>query len=147
MTRIDFYQIETDEPANLFTCRLIEKAWHQGNRVYVHTAGAEESRSLDDLLWTFRADSFIPHDQLAANPTGPVHIGHADEPGDHDGVLINLGGGVPDFFSRFERVAEIVPLSDESRQIARQNYTFYQHRGYPLDYHAITQGKTRGDSA
>ena len=137
MTRIDFYQIDTDEPTFLFSCRLIEKAWRQGHRVYVHVRTDNECSELDDLLWTFRPDRFVPHDVSTQTPSGPVHIGCGDNPGTHSDVLVNLSGQVPDFFSRFKRVAEVVPLNDERREQARTNYRFYRDRGYALQYHSI----------
>jgi DNA polymerase-3 subunit chi len=65
-----------------------------------------------------------------------VKISHQAEPG-HQDILVNLSGEVPDFFSRFSRVAEVVPLDDTKRDSARVNYKFYKDRGYPLAYHAM----------
>ena len=137
MTRIDFYQIENDEPPQLFACRLIDKVYRLGHQIYVHTRDADEAAALDDLLWTFRADRFIPHACKLTGEDAPILIGHDDEPADHHEVLVNLSGAVPDFFSRFERVAEVVPLDRNSRDAARANYKFYKDRGYPLQYHAM----------
>ena len=137
MTRIDFYQIESKEPPLSFTCRLIERIYRLGHRIYVHTAGDEEARMLDDLLWTWRADRFIPHCLCTEPHDAPVRIGHDDEPSGEEHVLVNISGRVPDFFSRFERVAEVVPLDEGSRTSARANYKFYKDRGYPLDYHEM----------
>jgi DNA polymerase-3 subunit chi len=138
MTRIDFYQIDTAEPAFLFACRLIEKAWRQGHRVYIHVGTSEDCGEMDNLLWSFRPDRFIPHDVGNTSPAGPVHIGYNGEPGTHNDVLVNLSGEVPEFFSRFTRVAEVVPLDAEQREKARTNYRFYRDRGYPLQYHSIS---------
>ncbi len=150
MTKIDFYQIESEEDPLFFTCRLIEKVYRRGHRIYVHTQDNNSATRLDDLLWTFRPDRFVPH-HLQANatpagePTGqlndeasPVRIGHDFEPSGHQDVLVNLSGHVPDFFSRFERVAEVVPMDENRREAARTNYRFYKERGYPLDYHRMT---------
>ena len=123
----------------VFTCRLIEKAWRQGHEVYVHTGSDRMSQDLDELLWSFREDRFIPHALRASDDTAPILIGHDQEPGEHQDVLVNLSGKVPEFFSRFDRVAEIVPLAEEKRLAARENYRFYQKRGYALNYHQINQ--------
>ena len=136
MTRIDFYQIETDEPALNFACRLVDKAWRQDMRIYVHVENQGQARAMDELLWTFRAESLIPH-ALIEDEEAPVQIGCAEHPGDHHQLMINLSGVVPDFFSRFERVAEIVPFEDTRRASARDNYKFYKDRGYPLNYHRM----------
>ena len=142
MTRIDFYQIDSDEAPLLFTCRLIEKVYRQGLQIYVHTNSEAQSIELDDLLWSFRDDRFIPHTLQSSHDEAPIKIGHNAEPEDHQQVLVNLSLDVPDFFSRFDRVAEIVPLGEESRNSARQNYRFYKDRGYSLQYHEITQSRT-----
>jgi DNA polymerase-3 subunit chi len=139
MTRIDFYQIDSDEEPLAFTCRLVEKIYRQGHRVYVHTAGDDQTRALDDLLWSFRPDRFIPHSPCDADDDAPIRIGHDHEPTDHQEVLVNLSGRVPEFFSRFDRVAEVVPLDESARNDARANYKFYKDRGYPLHYHEMKQ--------
>ena len=137
MTRIDFYQIESNELPLLFACRLIEKVYRMRHQIYIHTKSNSQSEELDNLLWSFRQDRFIPHSLQAKPEQAPIRIGHDHEPEDHQDVLINLSGQVPDFFSRFDRVAEIVPIDETDRHTARQNYQFYKDRGYSLQYHAI----------
>jgi DNA polymerase-3 subunit chi len=143
MTKIDFYQIDQEDHL-LFTCRLIDKIYQQGHSVHVHTSDFAESESLDDLLWSFRPEHFIPHAICQVNEQDddtPILISHEVEPTAHQDVLVNLASFVPDFFSQFTRVAEVVPLDENSRQAARVNYKFYQDRGYALDYHKLNLKK------
>ncbi|WP_127478029.1 DNA polymerase III subunit chi [Sulfurivermis fontis] len=146
MTRIDFYILEGKQPADgrVIACRVAEKAWLTGHRVYIHTADEREAERLDELLWTFRQGSFVPHQKLEAgipaDTLTPIHIGWGGEPEVHDEVLINLAAEVPLFFSRFQRVAEIVPADEQARQQGRARYKFYRDRGYPLETHTLAQG-------
>ena len=144
MTKVDFYILEQQqgEARNRFACRLAEKAWQQGNKVYIHTESAEQSRRLDELLWTFRAGSFVPHslDDATEADSSPIHIGHGEELRHHDEVLINLAPEVPLFFSRFERVAEVVDQDEQVKQQGRERFRFYRDRGYPLENHTINAG-------
>ncbi|MEW6647679.1 MAG: DNA polymerase III subunit chi [Pseudomonadota bacterium] len=146
MTRIDFYILEGNQPADgrVIACRVAEKAWLAGHKVYIHAADAGEAERLDELLWTFRQGSFVPHQRLEAGTPAdeltPIHIGWGAEPEVHDEVLINLAAEVPLFFSRFQRVAEIIPAEEQARQQGRARYKFYRDRGYPLDTHTLTQG-------
>lgn len=137
MTRVDFFQVDVNETALMFTCRLIEKAYRQGCCIYVHTESVPQAAELDELLWSFRADRFIPHALLESGTPAPVHIGCGDDPGEHQDVMINLSGDIPHFFSRFERVTEIVPQETDKRTRARSNFRFYKDRGYPLNYHDL----------
>jgi DNA polymerase-3 subunit chi len=144
MTRVDFYILD-DAMATAraqFVCRLAEKAWQQGHKIYIHTDGPAQSSQLDELLWTFRAGSFLPHslDSGADADSVDIHIGHGDEPMHHDDVLINMGREVPLFFSRFERVAEVIAGDEAAKQDGRQRFRFYRERGYPLQSHTIRKG-------
>lgn len=142
MTRIDFY-ILGKTPANgreLYACRLAEKAFKLGKRVFIRTASAQQTQHLDELLWTFRQGSFVPHAPLGLDDEAhPVLIGHDGEPHAIDDVLINLGNEVPLFFSRFERVAELVDDTENVRRSARDRFRFYRERGYALASHDINK--------
>lgn len=136
MTKIDFYQIDQEDHL-LFTCRLVDKIYQQGHAVHIHVPSASEAEALDDLLWSFRPDHFIPHAIYGVEDDAPIKISHEADPEDHQDVLVNLSHPVPDFFSRFTRVAEVVPLDENRRQGVRDNFKFYQDRGYNLEYHKM----------
>ena len=134
MTRVDFYILpDTDpEPRLTFACRLAEKAYKLGHRVYLHSADAAQAQALDDLLWRFQPSSFVPHALLAPDQDGgeaPVAIGWGSHPAGGRDVLINLAGQVPAFFEQFERVTEIVVQTPEVLQATRAAWRHYQERG------------------
>ena len=141
MTEVLFYILEDDaaEADQRFACRLAEKAHAGGHRIYLHVASAEQVKAVDTLLWVFRQGSFVPHaaaDDLAASDgRTPVVIGRGPPPPGFDDVLINLGGDVTSFFSRFSRHSEIV--APGAREDARARYRFYKDRGYALTTHKI----------
>ncbi len=141
MTRISFYILPDGARSNRYTlaCRLADKAYQQGHRVFVHTCSMDEARHMDRLLWTFRDGSFIPHGLHGkADPARtPVLVGHGEDAEDEHEVLINLGPEAPTFFSRFERVAEPIDQDTEVRKNGRLRYRFYKDRGYPLETHNI----------
>ncbi|HAK50450.1 MAG TPA: DNA polymerase III subunit chi [Gammaproteobacteria bacterium] len=138
MTRIDFYQISDNETALEFACRLIDMIYRRGHQIHVHTGHQGAAEELDKLLWSWGDERFIPHELYEDTGKAKIKISTSAEPEDHQDVLINLSGKVPDFFSRFERVAEVVPVDQNSRDNARENYRFYKDRGYQLEYHQIT---------
>jgi DNA polymerase-3 subunit chi len=149
MTRIDFYILPSEEiqARQVFACRLIEKAFRLGHRIYIHTNNENESQSLDDLLWSFRADSFIPHSQGTQAEERPgqqtqIEIGHSEQPGDHHDLLINLSNHIPQFFSRFERVSEVVIQDQEVLEATRKSWAFYKARNYPLQKHDLRSKRT-----
>jgi DNA polymerase III subunit chi len=142
MTQVDFYVLKERASGNRYTlaCRLSEKIYHQGRRIFIHTGSEEETRHLDRLLWTFRQGSFVPHGiDGSCDPTvNPVIIGHNTNNDEEHDVLINLAGAVPGFFSRFERVAEIIDKEPQVIADGRDRFRFYRDRGYPLNKHDIS---------
>jgi DNA polymerase-3 subunit chi len=141
MIRIDFYILngQTDSDRQVFACRLAEKAYNMGLEVYIHTESERQTEAIHQLLWSFRADSFVPHQSMTdTSPlTSPVLIGHAHKPPRLMNLLINLNAEQPMFFSQFERLAEIIDGDEETKQAGRARFQFYKHRGYELKTHQI----------
>ena len=141
MTRVDFYVLPNADPAQrpLLACKLADKAYGQGLKVYIHTASASDTQQLDELLWTFRDGSFLPHaiHTAVAGEPPPILLGHDHEPTGHTDVLINLGTDIPRFFGRFERVAELVDQRTELLAQSRERFRYYRERGYELKSHNL----------
>jgi DNA polymerase-3 subunit chi len=138
MTTIDFY---THVPDRLeVAARIIAKAHAAHGSVRVLTPDAATTEALDRRLWLLPPTGFLPHcrtDSPLASQT-PVWIGHSLE---HDGaaaVLVNLHASPPPFFSRFERLAEIVGTDAEDVAAGRERWKFYKERGYELRPHNLS---------
>jgi DNA polymerase III subunit chi len=146
VTQVDFYisGTDSDDGRLQLACKIVEKATQLDHHVFIHSTSDDEARQLDELLWTFSQGSFIPHrivrgDAAAGEaPLEPVLIGvnQPPAPGRWD-VLINLAADVPDFFSRYERVAEVVDANAVRREQSRERYRFYRDRGYKLNTHQV----------
>jgi len=146
-TRVDFYILEAAEPASRlhFACRLTEKAYGMSTGVYAHTETPAEARRLDDMLWTFRQGSFVPH-QLLTNDTGdgseenvraPVSIGSGSENESKGDLLINLTDDLPEFATGFRRVAEIISGSEAAQEAGRERFRQYRAMGLEPETHRI----------
>ena len=138
MTRVDFYILPEEELAarQAFACRLIQKTSRMGHKVYVHCADEESAINIDTLLWSHQKHSFTPHKLI--NATGAectIEIGYGDNPGEHHDVLLNLSLNIPPFFSRFNRIAEIVVQEQTVLDATRNSYKQYTNKNYPLHRH------------
>ena len=137
MTSIDFYTHVDDAVA--VAAKLVAKAWPLHASVRILTPDAQTTDALDRLLWLHPATGFIPHCRLAsplASET-PVIVDHALEHEGRSAVLINLSPLPPPFFSRFERLAEIVSAGEAQVKAGRERYRFYRERGYELRTHKL----------
>jgi len=135
MTHIDFYVLPetTSEARWLFACRLLDKVHRMGMRTLVVMDDEVEAQQFDELLWTFKPESFIPHQLINTGKPAPVEITFNGDAGDHQGLLLNLSKTIPPYFSRFERLSEVVIQEPLSLQTSRERFGFYKKRGYPIE--------------
>jgi DNA polymerase-3 subunit chi len=137
MTSIDFYTHVADRLE--VAAKLVAKAFAQHGTVRVLTPDSATTEALDRALWLKPPIAFLPHCRVGNALAGqtPIWVDHVD---DHPGpavVLINLQPLPPPFFSRFERLAEIVGLDDADVAAGRNRYRYYRERGYELRSHSL----------
>jgi len=138
---VDFYILRDPTPRGRlrFACRLVEKAFSAGHRIYLHCHDEMSVQQLDDELWRFRQGSFLPHQSSlnGTDPETPIHIGCDDRVGPHYDLLINLSDSTPPEAARYRRLAELVSGSEASKAAARQRYRAWREAGWPLRNHDI----------
>jgi DNA polymerase-3 subunit chi len=144
VTQVDFYILPNDssEERLRLACRIADKALEQGQQVLINTESPAESARLDGLLWTFSQGSFIPHrlieTSMSAKVVEPVLIGCGIAPANQEPhVLINLAGTVPEFFSRYQRVAELIDGNEHRRMQGRERFRFYRDKGFEPQTHRL----------
>ena len=95
----------------------------------------------DRLLWQWPSLGFVPHCRLgdAVAAETPVLVDHALT---HEGpaaVLVNLHPSPPPFFSRFERLVEIIGIDENDATAGRERWKFYKARGYEVRSHNLAE--------
>lgn len=139
MTLVGFYVVQSAAPGERLrvAARLTDKAFQRGHRIFINASDEAQANELDDLLWSFRPASFLPHALHGHEDSAAIAIGWGQDPGTHDDLLINLQLEIPPFFSRFQRVAEVVTQEPSSLGALRQSWKFYKERGYQLEKHDL----------
>ncbi len=141
MAQVDFYVLErVDEHArNTLACKLAEKAWRLENTIHIHTMTREDAEHLDELLWTFRDGSFVPHELAGGggDTAAPITIGFGESDVEVRDLLITLCDEIPIFAGAFPRIAELVSADTDSREKSRLRYTSYRDKGHQMATHKI----------
>lgn len=146
MTRVDFYLLseQTEQARWLFACRLCAKAYQKKHKIYIHMASETAAQEMDQLLWSYSEESFVPHSVIPSevrdlhpkirsqSRRSLVTLGMTTEPPD---VLINLTPTVPDFFNQFARIIEIIPKEPTQIEQGRKHFRFYREQGCQLESH------------
>ena len=143
MTQVNFDVLETESAHEryYFACKLLEKAYRSGCRVYVMTENEAQSRMLDNLLWTFREGSFIPHqiytgDELNSNTA--VFIGCLAPPNDWQDSLMNVSSHNFQHPENVQKILEILDNSETTKQAGRLRYLQYKQAGFELVTHKMS---------
>lgn len=141
MARVDFYVLsQTGEQARRqFACRLAEKAYKLENTVHIIAGDRATAERVDELLWTFRDGSFVPHHVVGApgELESPVTIGFAEDSVEPRDLLINLCDDIPPIAESFPRVAELVTSDQECKQKSRARFVAYRDQGHEIDTHNV----------
>jgi len=138
--RVDFYLLSGDKPnaRELMVCRLIEKAYQTQHRVFVYCESQKQAEYIDELLWTFKDESFIPHNLQGEGPMPPppVQIGYTGDAQGFSDILLVLSEDIPACHVGFQRIIEVIADNDEAKITGRIHYRAYKAKQYALQTHA-----------
>lgn len=132
MTEVAFHVNVPDPTA--YACRLVRKAYLRGLSVRV-LGEARLIASLDRQLWSMRTVEFVPHcrgsdeSSVLAHTLVVLSDSMAQVPGRKFDALINLTAEVPEGYSAFARLFEVVSLAEADLQAARRRWRTYQNDG------------------
>jgi len=136
VTEIGFYHL-TRFSLEQALPKLLEKAYGAGHRILVRTGDAARLARLDQLLWTYDADSFLPH---GTDPKWgalqPIHLSAGTERPNEADVLVLVDGRAPEAdIADFTRCLILFDGTDEAAVTqARSWWTRLKADDHPLTY-------------
>jgi DNA polymerase III subunit chi len=144
LTRIDFhFNVPNREH---YICRLLRKIYRAEQRAVFYSPELSLVQSIDQGLWAISETDFIPHVHLTdseidfSTVVEPIILVNRELETPHCDILVSGSNETPSFFSRFERLIEIVSPEINDRTIARQRWRWYKDRGYGIQTFDV--GKT-----
>ncbi len=139
MPRADFYLIDKprfrDQPL-LLVCELARRAYDAEQPTLILCQSMAQAEELDDLLWSFDPDAYIPHQIVGSEDDDeltPVLLLSPEFTAPMRPLVINLRPKAVD--GEFERVLEVVPADPQARDPLRERWRAYQARGLALNKH------------
>ena len=138
MPRADFYLIAKprflEEPMKL-VCELACKSYDKGLWTLILARDAAQAEALDELLWSFDDDAYIPH-QIASDEEDeltPVLIATPDMDVPSRALVINLRDYT--YLGACDRVLEVVPADASARGPLRERWKQYKALGLDMHKH------------
>ena len=139
MPRADFYLIAKPrfltEPLKL-VCELARKANDNGLYTLVLARDTAQAEELDELLWSFDPDAYIPHQIVGEDIDEEEAIVLIAVPGveaPSRPLVINLRDDC--YLGACDRVLEVVPADPAAREPLRERWRQYKAAGYTLTKH------------
>lgn len=143
MPEVTFYVLASadEQQRLLFVCKLVEKAYRMGNFCYLLAENDAQAQKLDDLLWTFRQGSFIPHQRYDGSLPEfdkTILIGVAEPPPSWQQIVVNLSLRGFSAFEHVERILEVLDDDPDIKAEGRARYRRYLQAGAKLETHNIS---------
>lgn len=136
MTEIFFYHLQR-APLEKALPQLLEKCLERNWRVAVQVESSERLAALDEALWTYADESFLPHGTLSEGDPADhpiVLLGGPDNPNDA-AVRVLVDGAPPPELSGYGRVLLLFDGNDpEAVEVARRQWSELKGQGYALTY-------------
>lgn len=117
-------------------CFLTKKQWRLGKRVLITCEDKVQANRIDEALWRFDQNSFLPHDLFGKNIDNiPIVIcwSECHYVNSTRDLLINLMKKHMSFFFNFKEIIDFVPTDSVLKQWARFRYKSYKEIGFNLN--------------
>ncbi|TAL17728.1 DNA polymerase III subunit chi [bacterium] len=126
-------------------CEKVSAFYESGERLYVWAPSEAAAKKLDELLWTFRDNSFVPHALWSGEETPlsePVAVGwKRGNPNGAKKLVVAGPVDVKELLSAqdsFSSIADFVPSGDKAATIsARERYKLLREAGVELTHHPL----------
>ena len=134
MTEVLFYHL-TRQPLDKALPALLEKCLERKWNVVVQASAPERVSALDDALWTYADESFLPH---AAGPDGTqesIWLTTSDQNPNGAAVRVLVDGAEPPELAPYQRALVMFDGHDqEALDAARAQWKTLKAQGHELTY-------------
>ncbi|MBL4800602.1 MAG: DNA polymerase III subunit chi [Emcibacter sp.] len=141
MTDISFYHL-LHQPLTSALPKLLEKVHGAGLKAVIKVGSETRMRELDDLLWTYSKDSFLPHGSMKAkfSDQQPIYLTTEDENPADATVLVLVDSMESEALGQYDRCLEMFDGTDQNAVVAaRTRWKSYTDAGYNLTYWQQTE--------
>ena len=133
---------EQDVDARLhYACVLTADLYRQKKKILMGVTSQDQAHVLDEWLWQFEADRFIPHNLPGEGPHygTPVEINWQPSQ-QRRGCFVNTCDTIPDYVPNLKGVTEwhdFVPADDAGKALARERYKQLKQAGFQITTNPI----------
>jgi len=115
-------------------CLQASYFYRQNQRVFIYTQDQKQAENIDEMLWAFDSDSFVPHNLVGEGPKQGAAVEISTQaPKSRRPILINLATSVPSFANQFQFIVDFVPSDETLKQQARERFKACRQWGFQVN--------------
>jgi DNA polymerase-3 subunit chi len=135
MTEVRFYHLRTRTLEQALP-EILEKAMGKGHRAVVRLPDEKSVERMNDHLWIYRPDSFLPHGSRKDGNADlqPIWLTDGDDNPNRADMLV-LAGVAADSLEGFSLCCDMLDGNDEDVvSAARERWKNYKDKGFTVTY-------------
>ena len=137
MTQILFVEV-TASRMEMRACEIAARIYAQGDRLQIIAIDEEQAVRLDDLLWTYKPDNFVPHGLwkgMDNDSAQPVVITTQKEQVPGIASLLTMDYCPVEMVQQFSEVIHVVVVDNQERlEASRRYWTLLKDAGFSLKH-------------
>ena len=137
MTEVIFVEV-TASRMEMQACEIAERIYAEGDRLLIVAIDEEQAARLDDLLWTYKPDTFVPHGlwkSMDNEPAQPVIITTQKERVPGIASLLTMDYCPVEMVQQFSQVIHVVVVDNQERlEASRRYWTLLKDAGFSLSH-------------
>lgn len=144
MPRVTFYALAdgTDNPQQdlMEAAATLALDTYQARKwMLIHCQTQEQAVALDEFIWQFPADRFIPHNLIGEGPQQgtPVEIAWQGQTLKSCHTALNLTESMLDEYKQYQHIIDFVPVDEQAKQAARDRYKQYKQAGCAMHFQPL----------
>lgn len=136
MTEVRFYHLQKQTLDQALPL-ILERVYQTKKNAVVRFSDAKEVTRMDDVLWTYKKHSFLPHGSTKTGHANdqPIWLTHQSENPNDASTLILTQNVIEQDLSVYDLCCEMLDGHDnQAVQDARARWKAYQEKGYDITY-------------
>jgi DNA polymerase-3 subunit chi len=118
-------------------CDVVENEFEQNNKVVINVSDENEGKTLDNMLWSWKQSSFIPHNftnTLAESNQDPVRIAMDISENISYDTLILVNPAELDVCNNYKRVIDFAEKYNPTKlETDRKRYKLYRDKKFTIE--------------
>lgn len=126
-TTIIFIKVTDTQSKLVRICETVQHHFNEKQSILINAASEEAAIYIDQLLWRFPEESFLPHLYTSSPTKEPIVVTTSLQNLNQAKILFNLGSSISPISTEFEKIYELYDCTHpQKEQMSKEKLAVYQ---------------------